>query len=116
MPLLRVQLNTAIVEQQRQELMSALSGAVAELLGKPESYVMVVVEPQVAMMMGGSTDTAAFCEVRSIGEISGQQAAALSARLSDLLGQHASIPAERIYTTLSGWPRAMWAQGENTFG
>jgi phenylpyruvate tautomerase PptA (4-oxalocrotonate tautomerase family) len=114
MPLVRVQLSTPA--QDEQALMKALSSAVAGALGKPEAYMMVVLEPPARLLMGGSEGPAALVEVRSVGSISGAQAAALSAKICELITKHAAVPGERTYLNFAGVPGAMWGHDGATFG
>lgn len=114
MPMIRVQLSVAVEKQV--ELSKSLSSAVASLLGKPESYMMVLLEPGVHILMGGAGGPAALVEVRSVGTISGDQAERLSQRVSEILGQQAGIPQDRVYSNFVGVPGAMWGHGGSTFG
>ncbi len=116
MPLIRVQLSVALEAKTEQALLRSLSSAVASALGKPESYMMVVVEPRAAILMGGSPDPAAFCDVRSVGTISGAAAKSLSAAVAGILAEQAKIPGERVYLNLAGVPGAMWGHDGGTFG
>jgi len=114
MPLVRVQLSVAIDDQARASMMAELSRAVAQALGKPESYVMVVLEPQRSMLMGASDDPAALVEVRSVGTISPGQATELSGALSAVITK-AGVDTRRIYSNFTGVPGAMWGMGGSTF-
>jgi phenylpyruvate tautomerase PptA (4-oxalocrotonate tautomerase family) len=116
MPLVRVQLSVAVDPKTEQSILKSLSSAVASLLGKPESYMMAVLEPRAAILMGASPEPAALCEVRSVGTISGAQAASLSAKICEILSQQAKVPGDRIYLNLAGVPGAMWGHDGGTFG
>jgi phenylpyruvate tautomerase len=116
MPLVRVQLSVAVDPKTEQSILKSLSSAVASLLGKPEGYLMVVLDPRAEILMGGSSEPAAFCEVRSVGTISSSQAASLSAKICEILAQQAKVPGERIYLNLAGVPGAMWGHDGGTFG
>ena len=113
MPLVRVQLSTAV--EARDELKAELSKAVAGALGKPESYMMVVLEPETSMLMGGTDAPAALVEVRSVGTINSDQSSALSAALSQILAR-TGVEANRVYCNFTGVPPAMWGMGARTFG
>jgi len=115
MPLLRLQTNAPLDGAVRDSLMAALSARAAQLLSKPESYLMVLVEEGVGMMLGGSNDPAAFFEVRSIGAISPDQAKALSKSLSEIIEEKIGIPAGRVYSNYAGWERNMWGHSGSTF-
>ena len=115
MPMIRVQLSPRLADDARAALMKRLSATVAASLGKPESYMMVVLEAGVPMLMAGKPDPAALVEVRSVGTISGGAANDLSGKLSALLAE-AGVPADRVYCNFMGVPGAMWGHGDSTFG
>ena len=117
MPLLRVQTSAAIDESARQGLLLALSKKASELLGKPEAYVMVVLEPDTPMSMAGAADAAAaFFEVRSVGELNADKARDLSSGLSQIIGETLGINTDRIFGNFSGWSGAMWGFRGATLG
>ena len=115
MPMIRVQLSTSVDEGTKTSLMQSLSKAVAGGLGKPESYMMVVLEPETAMLMAAQGDPAALVEIRSVGSISPDQARKLSATVSEIIAS-TGISADRIYSNFMGVQGAMWGHGDRTFG
>lgn len=115
MPLVRVQTSAAVDEATRSGLLAELSGAVAEALGKPESYMMVVLQADTPMLMGGDDAPAALVEVRSVGTISPEQAHGLAGKLSAIVATLGVDP-RRIYSNFTGVPGAMWGMGQSTFG
>lgn len=116
MPLLRLQLSIPLATAERAPLLARLSTEVARALGKPEAYMMVILEPEVPMLMSGTPDPAAFFELRSVGSISAAQAASLSERVSAVLSEATGIAADRVYSNYSGVPGAMWGHDGGTFG
>ena len=116
MPLIRLQTSAALDDGQTAELMRDLSAAVAGALGKPESYMMVVVDGGASMLFAAADAPAAFADVRSVGGISPDQARAISARVSEILSQKAGVSADRTYLNFTGVPGAMWGFGTRTFG
>lgn len=116
MPLLRVQTSARIEESAREGLLLALSAKAAEILGKPESHMMVVLEPDTAMSMAGSSGAAAFFEVRSVGEFAAETAKQLSAQLSGIIGDTLGIGTDRIFANFSGWQGALWGYRGATLG
>lgn len=116
MPLIRLQLSVPLDEGKRASLMKGLSETVAGKLGKPESYMMVVLEPETPMLMSGAGDPAAFAEVRSVGSISGDQANTLSGAICEIVGNETGIAADRIYANFTGVQGAMWGWDKRTFG
>jgi phenylpyruvate tautomerase PptA (4-oxalocrotonate tautomerase family) len=68
MPLFQIQtsskVNTAVDPA---GLLKTLSAELAELLGKPESYVMVSLENDATILFGGSAEPACFATLKNIG-------------------------------------------------
>jgi len=116
MPMIRLQTSAPIPDATRGPLLRALSSGLAEVLGKPEGYVMVVLEGETSMLMGGEDAPCALAEVRSVGAISPEQARALSAAVSATLQERLAIPPERTYLNMAGVPGAMWGYSGRTFG
>lgn len=116
MPLIRVQTSTPIDQAARAATMKSLSGAVAEILGKPESYVMVVLEPETPMLFAAGAEPAAFAEVRSVGQVSADQSRSLSARICEIMGAEAGIDSGRVFVNCAGVDGAMWGFDGRTFG
>jgi phenylpyruvate tautomerase len=116
MPLIEVQLSAKLSAEDQVVLMTNLSKAVAGKLGKPESYMMVVLRPEAALMMGARPDPAALVQVRSVGTISPSQAREIAGAVSQCLAKVSGIEEDRVYCVFQGVPGAMWAQGADTFG
>ena len=66
MPLLKIQTSVIVPEGKRAQLLADASRIVAETTGKPEKYVMVVLQSG-EILMGGAAGAAAFMDVRGIG-------------------------------------------------
>lgn len=114
MPLLKIQTNKAVDDSTAKALISDASAVVADLLGKPERYVMVSFEHNPAMLFGGSNEPLAYLELKSIG-LPELQTADLSRSLSDLLNKMLGLPADRIYIEFANAPRNMWGWNSGTF-
>ena len=115
MPLLKLQTSVSLTDEQRQTLLTSLSQTVAQIIGKPEQYVMVTVE-SVPMMMSGQGDDAAFVEVRSIGGIGGAVNRRLSEGLCEQLNTALGIAPARIYLNFMDVPASDWGYNGSTFG
>ncbi|PID38580.1 MAG: hypothetical protein CSA65_04165 [Proteobacteria bacterium] len=117
MPLLRLTTNARADDRALAQLNAALSAKTAEILGKPESYVMVLSQLERAMSFGGTTAPTAFFEVFSLGEISAAQATRFSAEVSALLEAHLEVSKERVYSAYHPWDRRdLWGFCGGTFG
>jgi phenylpyruvate tautomerase PptA (4-oxalocrotonate tautomerase family) len=114
MPLLKIQTNQPLTEEKRRALATDASKAVADMLGKPERYVMVSVEQNPAMLFGGNDAPLAYLELKSIGLPQGKTGE-FSATLAALLNQHLNLPAERVYIEFADAARSMWGWNGGTF-
>ena len=114
MPLLRIETNIEIDKEERCGLMRRASAQVAELLGKPESYVMISLQPACAMLFAGNSAPLAYLELKCIGlptERNGQLASALC----DFIARELEIEAARIYIEFADAPRSHWGWNGGTF-
>ena len=115
MPLLKLQTTLTIPADKRKVLMSSLSKAVASTIGKPEQYVMVVVD-EAAIIMSGNEGEAAFVDVRSIGGLGGDVNRKLSQQVCKLLEDSLGISSERVFLNFTDVPASNWGWKGGTFG
>ncbi len=111
MPMLNLKCTQDISDELKQEL----SQAVAETIGKPETYVMVVAE-KASILMSGEKGDAAYAEVRSIGGLDRDVNQALTQKICTLLQELLLIPSDRVYVTFQSVERDHWGWNGSTFG
>jgi phenylpyruvate tautomerase PptA (4-oxalocrotonate tautomerase family) len=116
MPTLIIKTNANLSQDTAASLPEAASKAVAELLGKPETYVMTLFDRVVGMTMSGTDDPACLVEIRSVGKLTGDQTRALSQALGPLLAERLGIEPNRIYLNFNEYPGSMWGFNGSTFG
>ena len=114
MPTLQVRTNVKLTEEQKQQIALDLSKAVASLTGKPEAYVMVVVQ-EATMCFAGSPDPCVFMDLRSIGCISKSQNKKHSATLSKYWADNYKVPTSRIYLSFINVKGEDWGYDADTF-
>ena len=114
MPLLRLTTNLEMHQENRQATATALSTLVASMLGKPESYVMSIVQSGQAMLFAGSDEICAYVELKSLG-LPEDRTAEFSSTLCDHLREHLGIDPARVYVEFSSPPRHMWGWDKTTF-
>jgi phenylpyruvate tautomerase PptA (4-oxalocrotonate tautomerase family) len=112
MPLLRISTNSPI--EDKPALLQKASATVAQLLGKPERYVMIEIQDQLAMMFDGSIEPLAYLELKSIG-LPGDRTGELSTSLCQLILAELGIQADRIYIEFADAQRHMWGWNQGTF-
>jgi len=112
--MLRIQTNSTLDEDSKKTLAADASRAVADMLDKPERYVMVSIEENPAMLFGGSEDPLAYLELKSIG-LPAERTTDFSAALSALLAGKLGLPPDRIYIEFADAARNMWGWKGGTF-
>lgn len=115
MPLIHIQ-TSAPAPADPSPLLRELSRELASLLGKPERYVMVVLSGGVPMQFGGTTAPCGYVEVKSIGQLDGDQPQRISAAVCSLLERHLSLPGARVYIGFEDVPARLWGWDGSTFG
>ncbi len=116
MPFVRVETTERIPERDKARLGAELSRRCAEIIGKPEAYMMVSVHDEVSMLFAGKAGPSAFVDVRSIGGLSPAVNRALSASLCEIVGDVAHVPAERVYLNFTDVAASSWGHDRATFG
>jgi phenylpyruvate tautomerase PptA (4-oxalocrotonate tautomerase family) len=114
MPVLKIQTNVDIPEEAKKSLLHDASSKVAAILGKPERYVMVILEPNPHMLFAADNSPLAYLELKSIG-LPTERTSPISEGLSNLINQHLSIPADRVYIEFASAERHMWGWSGGTF-
>jgi len=113
-PLVALTTNVSVAETERPELLRKLSAAVADMLGKPEHFVMVAYRHNPHMLFGGSDAPLAYIELKSIGlpqDRTKEFSAALCRVAADALG----VFPDRIYIELADAERHLWGWNSSTF-
>ena len=112
MPLLEINTNTAIDDSLA--VAEQASKLVANILGKPESYVMVEIRPEQALIFGGSHAPAAHIKLKSLG-LAESSTADLSETLCSFMTTQLNIDSARVYIEFSSPERHMWGWDNKTF-
>lgn len=117
MPLIKVATHLESTEDStKKSLTLELSQIVADGIGKPETYVAVVLEEPAMISFGGEIGQGAFVEVRSIGGLNKTVNNQLAQSITSCLKSHLSIEPERVYINFIDMPRTDWAWKGATFG
>jgi len=92
-----------------------LSAAVADITGKPEAYVSVLIKPDQAMIFGGSTEPCGLASFQCIGKLGVQENKQHAATLYPLLDQHLGIKDDRMYIHFQDIDRSNMGYKSATF-
>ena len=112
MPLLELTTNTSI--DNSQQIAEQASRLTAGILGKPESYVMVKIQPEQALIFAGTDEPAAHVKLKSLG-LPESSTADFSAKLCAFISSELNIDSARIYIEFSNPERHMWGWDNRTF-
>ena len=115
MPLIHVTTTRTVGNEEQAALLSALSAAISETTGKPEQYVMAILE-SAGIMMSGTEGDAAFADIRSIGAQGPAENAAIAKRVCDILESGLGVSGDRIYLNFTDVARSDWGWDGRTFG
>ncbi len=114
MPYLAIQTNIEVEQNTTTDLLSKISSSLAQILNKPEHYVMVALHTGTNMVFAGSDAPLAYLELKSLG-LPEEETAAFSHALCTLIGQVLGIEKERIYIEFSSPARHMFGWNGQTF-
>lgn len=112
MPLL--QITTNVNHENTASLAKAASRFTAELLGKPESYVMVRIDAGADLWFAGTDEAAAHIKLKSLG-LPESSTGKYSAAICGFIEQQLGVSPGRIYIEFSGPPRHLWGWNGSTF-
>ncbi|MFH0924706.1 MAG: phenylpyruvate tautomerase MIF-related protein [bacterium] len=115
MPLIKLHIPNQLNEEKKGQLLSTLSKIVAEDSGKPEKYVMALIE-KASIMMSGRAGESAFVDIRGIGGLTKEVNRKISKHISELLSREIGIKPERIYITFIDIPASNWGWNGEIFG
>ncbi|XP_020274779.1 macrophage migration inhibitory factor homolog [Asparagus officinalis] len=115
MPCLNLSTNVNLEKIDTSAILSEASKAVARVTGKPEQYVMIVLEGSVPVSFGGSQDPAAFGTLVSIGGLNPDVNKDLSAAIAAILETKLSIPKSRFYLKFEDTKRSYFGWNGSTF-
>jgi phenylpyruvate tautomerase PptA (4-oxalocrotonate tautomerase family) len=112
MPLLTVQTNCPI--ENKPDVCRELSRQTAQILGKPESYVMVMVQDKQSLTFAGTDEAAAYLQLKSLG-LPESETTVFSQQLCEKIHQLLNIETGRIYIEFSSPARHLWGWDNRTF-
>ena len=112
MPLLEITTNIRVNDSR--EILVQASKLTADLLGKPESYVMVKLQPEQYLMFAGNSEPTAHVKLKSLG-LPEDKTVDFSARICEFIHSQLGIESARIYIEFSSPERHMWGWDKRTF-
>ena len=114
MPTLIIKTNADLSSVDRPALLRSASETLASMLGKPERYVMVIVEPTPDMCFGADNAPSAYLELKSLG-LPENRTTDFSATLCSLLHERLGVPPGRVYIEFASPARHLFGFDGKTF-
>jgi len=114
MPLLKIDTNALLESEAKTQLINSASKQVANMLGKPERYVMVKLECNPYMIFAGNSEPLVYAELKSLG-LPEDKTRDYSASLTKLFAEEIQVDADRIYIEFKNAERHLWGWNGTTF-
>ena len=112
MPFIQINTSSKSVVENDDVLQKEISKIVAELTGKPENYVMTMLQTDTKMTFSGSDEPCCFIKVKSIGSLTPSM---MSKSLCELIASRTNINADRIYIEFTDVKSSNWGFNSSTF-
>tara|TARA_B100000700_G_C14848823_1_gene762950 strand:+ start:229 stop:567 length:339 start_codon:yes stop_codon:yes gene_type:complete len=108
-----ISIKTSLPEIEDSEgLLKELSKLIAILTGKPEKYVMTLLEKNVPMTFSGNNNHCCYIEIKSIGSL---KPATMTAEISKFIEAKTQIKSDRIYINFEDIDAKKWGYNGRTF-
>ena len=112
MPLIQINTSTNTILED-ESLQKEISKKVATLTGKPESYVMTILQTNMEMTFAGSNEPCCFIKLKSIGSL---EPSSMTDTICNLIASKTNIPQNRIYIEFIDVKASNWGYNNSTFG
>lgn len=113
MPFINTKTTVSLSNTKKNALTTAITQIAGECLGKGENWVMTGFEDNASLSFQGSTDKAAYVEVKTFGTPSAAGTRQMTAKLCALLESELLIPADHIYVAY--FPTDNWGWNGSNF-
>ena len=112
MPFIRTTTNVSVSDSAAEKIRQQLGQAIRLIPGKSEQWLMLAMEGDKKMYFAGSDEPLAMAEVSPYGSASGDCYNKLTGKITEILSDVLSIPANRIYVRYAETEYWGW-NGEN---
>ncbi|KAK6783872.1 hypothetical protein RDI58_017326 [Solanum bulbocastanum] len=115
MPTLNLFTNLPVDAVIASDILKDATKAVAKIIGKPESYVMILLNGGVPIAFAGTEAPAAYGELISIGGLGPSVNGKLSSAIAEILQTKLSVDSDRFYIKFYDSPRPFFGFNGSTF-
>jgi len=114
MPYFRIKTNIKPDPLKTETFLKKASAFGSNILEKPETYIMAVVDTHVPIIFDGSSAPAAYVELKSIG-LKKEKTGDLSKKICEFLEAELEIPPDRVYIDFCNINGSMFGWNKTTF-
>jgi len=114
MPYLKIETNKELDSDAVEQTLKKTSEFVANLLGKPDKWVMISINHGIPMMFGGGVEPVAYVEIKSIG-LPEDKCSEFSEALCNFVESELDVAADRIYIDFCNINKKMFGWNRSTF-
>lgn len=115
MPFVDAKITVPVSNAEREAIKSGLGQAISAF-GKGESYLMVGIDDDYSLWLGGKKlDKGAFVSVSLIGDTPDEGCRIFTRQICDLLRSELGIPSDCVYVTYHPMLRTRWGWNGDTF-
>ncbi|XAR63747.1 Phenylpyruvate tautomerase [Bertholletia excelsa] len=115
MPTLSLFTNVPVDAVVVSDILKDATKAVAKIIGKPESYVMILMNGSAPIAFAGTEEPAAYGELISIGGLGPSVNGKLSSTIAEILQTKLSIDSSRFYIKFYDVQRSFFGFNGSTF-
>ena len=115
MPFFSLTTSQSLSPETEDDIISEACDAVKDVLGKPEEFLISLVNANRSVRFGRGAEPAAWIEFKALG-LPVDAIPKLAERFAGSVSRLTGVPEDRIYTVCEDVPRTHWAKGPNTFG
>ncbi len=114
MPYFSITTNVTMDRDTARETAGKASAFIADLLEKPETYVMASIQPDTPLVFGGNQKPVAMVHLKSIG-LPKERCPELSAKICSFVEAALGVPAGRIFIDFKNLDGKMFGWNGRTF-
>ena len=116
MPCVDARIANDLTDKQKEAIKAELGKAVSTF-GKGESFLMVAIEDEYDLWLGGrKLDEGAFVSFSMIGDTPDEACATFTGQVCDILERVAGISGSNVYVTFHPMSATRWGWNGSTFG
>ncbi|WCJ42287.1 Tautomerase/MIF superfamily protein [Euphorbia peplus] len=115
MPTLNLYTNIPVDAVTSSDILKDATKTLAKIIGKPESYVMILLNGGVPIAFAGTEEPAAYGELISIGGLGPDVNGKLSSTIAEILQTKLSIDSSRFYIKFYDVQRSFFGFNGSTF-